>query len=211
MDILLFLIILLFSVVVHEVSHGLIADRLGDPTARLAGRLTLNPIPHIDPFGSILLPGLLLFIPTLFGAPPGFVFGWAKPVPVNYYNLRNPRRDMALVSFAGPASNIILAIACALPIRFGLADLNNAGGEFLLQATAINLILAIFNLIPIPPLDGSKIFASILSDRFTPVFFQLERYGFLIIMLLIFTGIFNLVVIPVLNFFMVLLVGMSAL
>ena len=123
MEIILFLIILLFSVVIHEVSHGVIADRLGDPTARYAGRLTLNPIPHIDLFGSILLPLFLLLVqsPILFGA--------AKPVPVNFMNLRRPKRDMALVSLAGPASNFILALASAIPLRFGLIGFDSVGGQ----------------------------------------------------------------------------------
>ena len=201
MEILLFLIILIFSVVVHEVSHGVIADKLGDPTARLAGRLTLNPIPHIDLFGSLLLPLFLLIVqsPVLFGA--------AKPVPVNFANLRNPKRDMALVSLAGPGSNFILALACSIPLRFGLIDLNTAGGAFLLQVVVLNLVLAIFNLIPIPPLDGSKILASVLADRYLPMFFAMERYGFLLIVLFLFTGLFSAVLIPALNFFLTLLVG----
>src|SRR3989344_9092933 len=171
MDLILFFIILIFSVVIHEVSHGVVADHFGDSTARDAGRLTLNPIPHIDPYGSILLP-LILWVATAGQ----FVLGAAKPVPVNFQNLRNPKRDMALVELAGPASNFILAIACALPLRFILVDITTPGGEFLLQVVRLNLILGIFNLIPIPPLDGSKIVASILSDRLLPGFLSLEKF-----------------------------------
>ena len=201
MEIILFLIILLFSVVVHEVSHGVIADKLGDPTARLAGRLTLNPIPHIDLFGSILLPLFLLLVQS------PFLFGAAKPVPVNFMNLRNPKRDMALVSLAGPGSNFILALASAIPLRFGLIGFDTAGGAFLLQVVVLNLVLAIFNLIPIPPLDGSKILASVLADKYLPMFFAFERYGFLLIILFLFTGLFSAVLVPLLNFFLTLFVG----
>ena len=203
MEIVLFLIILLFSVVVHEVSHGVVAEKFGDSTARYAGRLTLNPIPHIDLFGSILLPLFLLLIqsPVLFGA--------AKPVPVNYYNLRNPKRDMAFVALAGPASNIILAATCAIPLRFGLIELGSAGGAFLLQVVVLNLVLAIFNLIPIPPLDGSKIVASVLADKYLPMFMSLERYGLLLIIFFLFTGMFERVLLPVLNLGMQLFVGVK--
>ena len=197
----IFIFILLFSIIFHEIAHGLMAERLGDTTARDAGRLTLNPVPHIDLFGSILLPAFLLLVnsPILFGA--------AKPVPVNFMNLRNPKRDMALVSLAGPGSNFILALACSIPLRFGLIDLNTAGGAFLLQVVVLNLVLAIFNLIPIPPLDGSKILASVLADRYLPMFFALERYGFLLIILFLFTGLFSAVLLPALNFFLTLLIG----
>lgn len=203
MDIILFLIILLFSVVIHEVSHGLVADKLGDPTARYAGRLTLNPIPHIDLFGSILLPLFLLMVhsPILFGA--------AKPVPVNFLNLRNPKRDMALVSLAGPGSNILLAAACAIPLRLGLIELGNAGGAFLLQVIVLNLVLAIFNLIPIPPLDGSKILASILPNQYLPMFMQFERYGFLIVILFLFSGLLEKIILPLLNLGLQFLVGVK--
>ena len=202
MDLILFLIILIFSVVIHEVSHGVVAEKFGDPTARLAGRLTLNPIPHIDLFGSILLPLIMYF--TV-----GFVLGAAKPVPVNYLNLRNPKRDMAFVALAGPASNIVLALGCALPLRFNLISMETAGGEFLLQVVILNLVLAIFNLIPIPPLDGSKVLASLLSDRLLPQFFALERYGFLLILLFLFLGLFQVILFPILNALLQIFVGIS--
>ncbi|HLC44305.1 MAG: hypothetical protein A2722_01610 [Candidatus Doudnabacteria bacterium RIFCSPHIGHO2_01_FULL_50_11] len=195
------LVILIFSVVIHEVSHGIIAEKLGDPTARLAGRLTLNPLPHIDPFSSVLLPLFLLLVnsPVLFGA--------AKPVPVNYSNLRNPRRDMALVALAGPGANLLLAFFCALPVRFGLLPAESAGGGFLLQVVVLNLVLAIFNLVPIPPLDGSKILARFLPDRYLPILFSLEQYGFFIIIILIYSGFFQYIIFPILKFLLYLLLG----
>ena len=198
------LVILLFSVVLHELSHGIVADRLGDHTARHMGRLTLNPIPHIDPFGSILLP-LFLF---LVGSP--IIFGAAKPVPVNFFNLRNPKRDMALVSLAGPATNFLLALAFALPIRFGLINQSaGLGFEILVQAVLLNLVLGIFNLLPIPPLDGSKILGSFLSDDLMYKLLAMERYGFLIIILLLYLGLIHRVLVPVLGVASSVLLGFS--
>jgi Zn-dependent protease len=139
----------------------------------------------------------------------GFVLGAAKPVPVNYLNLRNPKRDMAFVALAGPASNIVLALGCALPLRFNLISMETAGGEFLLQVVILNLVLAIFNLIPIPPLDGSKVLASLLSDRLLPQFFALERYGFLLILLFLFLGLFQVILFPILNALLQIFVGIS--
>ncbi len=145
--IIIYLIILLFSVILHEIAHGLMADRLGDPTAREAGRLTLNPIPHIDLFGSILLPAFLLLIhsPILFGS--------AKPVPVDYRNFRNLKWDMILVSLAGVATNFAIAIVFALAYRL-LPNISSLAQTILIQTVSLNLVLGLFNLIPIPPLDG---------------------------------------------------------
>ncbi|MDP3740838.1 MAG: site-2 protease family protein [bacterium] len=192
-SIIITLLILLFSVVLHELSHGVAADKLGDNTARHAGRLTLNPLPHLDPIGSILLPLFLFMVnsPVIFGA--------AKPVPVNFANLRDPKRDMALVSLAGPATNFILAFAFALPIRLGMISEGMPGFSILLQAVLMNLVLGIFNLIPIPPLDGSKILASIVSDEMMYKILSLERYGFLLIILFLYTGLINAVLVPILN------------
>lgn len=147
--------IVMFSAVVHEVAHGVAADKLGDSTARYQGRLTLNPIPHIDPFGSILLPLLL----GLSGSP--FLLGWAKPVPYNPFNFRKGGKwGEAIVAFAGPASNFLIALVMALVIRAGVfpAEMN----AFLFLILAINIMLGIFNLIPIPPLDGSKVLSALL-------------------------------------------------
>jgi len=149
------LAILVMSVVIHEVSHGVVANLLGDPTARLQGRLTINPIPHIDPMGSIILPGIL----ALTGSP--ILFGWAKPVPYNPYNFqRGGTWGEALVAAAGPASNVLLAIIFGLAMRFGAVPAEAL--SLALYIVSINVLLAIFNLIPIPPLDGSKVLSSIL-------------------------------------------------
>lgn len=179
----LLVVILVFSAILHEIAHGVVADRLGDPTARLMGRLTLNPRPHIDPFMSILLPLVLI----LSGSP--VIFGAAKPVPVDQFNLRDGRKDLALVSLAGPATNLILAIGGA-----GLLHLFSyipAFGAYtllytiILLAVRINLVLAIFNLLPIPPLDGSKIFALLLPEKEAAYYLSLSSVGFLIIFFLL--------------------------
>ena len=157
-DTLFIIAVIVFSVIIHEVMHGVAADQLGDPTARYAGRLTLNPIPHLDLFGSIILPILCAI------SPGGFLFGWAKPVPYNPYNLfRAPRWGEAIVAFAGPASNLVLAICAGLLIRSQLfPDVTG----ILMYVVAINVSLMLLNLIPVPPLDGSKILSSILPDSF---------------------------------------------
>ncbi len=147
--------VIMFSAVIHEVMHGYAADKLGDPTARYAGRLTLNPLPHLDPFGSVILPLIL----SLSGSP--LLFGWAKPVPYNPYNLiKAPYWGEAIVAFAGPLSNFALASIAALLIRIGIFPLEFAGVLFTI--VVVNVMLGFFNLIPIPPLDGSKILSAIL-------------------------------------------------
>jgi Zn-dependent protease len=146
-------VIIIFSAIIHEVMHGYAADKLGDPTARYAGRLTLNPIPHIDPIGSILLPLVLV----LSGSP--IFFGWAKPVPYNPYNLRPGRFSEAIVAGAGPASNAVIAIVFGIIVRLGVfATLS----DFFFLIVVVNVMLCIFNLIPIPPLDGSKVLEALL-------------------------------------------------
>ncbi len=180
------IIILIFSVVIHEVSHGYAALALGDKTAQYAGRLTLNPLKHLDPFGSILLPTISYMIG-------GFIFGWAKPVPYNPYNLKNQNWGPALVGAAGPAANISLAVVFGLTVRFlpNLAD--GASGLFILNFMTIastiallNLVLAIFNLVPIPPLDGSKVLFAILPYQWRGVQFFLEQYGMFLLLIFIF-------------------------
>lgn len=154
-DAIFLIVVIMFSAIIHEVAHGYAADKLGDPTARYAGRLTLNPIPHLDPFGSLLLPLIL----ALSGSP--IFFGWAKPVPYNPYNLKaSPRWGEAIVAFAGPLSNFVIALLSALIIRAGVLPLEVGGVVFLIVLT--NIMLGIFNLIPIPPLDGSKILSALL-------------------------------------------------
>lgn len=193
MNIFITFIILIFSAIVHEVAHGLMAEYLGDSTARDEGRITLNPIPHIDPFGSILLPILLLAA----GSP--IILGAAKPVPVNFGNLKNPKSGMALVSLAGPVSNFILAVLFIIPIKLGLA--NDVSGPILLQAALINIVLGTFNLIPIPPLDGSKIVASMAPDEWMYKILEWERYGFILVLVFLYMGLLDRILLPVIIFF----------
>ena len=171
------IVILIFSVIIHEVSHGYMADRLGDPTARLQGRLTLNPLKHIDPIGSIIVP--------LITSLAGFTFGWAKPVPYNPYNLKNKRSGEFLIAAAGPASNLLVAIIFGTIIRFVE---NGAITPFIQIASyivLINLVLAIFNLIPIPPLDGSKLLFAFLPQQYGRTRMFLERYAPILIIVVI--------------------------
>lgn len=178
------IIVLIYSAILHEIAHGYVAERLGDPTARLLGRLTLNPKNHIDPFMSIALPLILI----LSGSP--VVFGAAKPVPVDTFNLRDGRKDIALVSLAGPATNILIAIVCALLIKL-LEVYSIFGGFqpyvfwFLLISVRLNLLLAIFNLIPIPPLDGSKVFALILPEKEANTYLSIGSMGMFILFFLL--------------------------
>ena len=176
LDPVIFIVLLIVAVILHEVSHGLVARRLGDRTAEMAGRLTLNPIPHIDPFGSVLLPAML----AISGAP---VFGWARPVPVNPRSFKHPTEGMALTALAGPVSNLTLALVAGrllLPATSGIvADLVWAFG-------VINVVLAVFNLLPIPPLDGSRMLPLFLGDRGRAAYAKVEPYGFLILFAVLF-------------------------
>jgi Zn-dependent protease len=182
----LVLLIFLFSVVVHEISHGYVAERLGDPTARLAGRLTLNPATHIDPFGSIVLP-LILAIPALFGQPT-VIFGWAKPVPYDPRNLKNPKVGAGIIAAAGPLANFILAAVFGIFLRV-IGDAVPLATPFSL-IVYVNILLGVFNLVPIPPLDGSKVLFALLPpgeiSRRAVLF--LERYGMIILLFFIFFG-----------------------
>jgi Zn-dependent protease len=170
--------LLVISLGIHEAAHGWVALQRGDTTARDLGRITLNPIPHIDPFMTILLPALGFLVG-------GFIFGGAKPVPVNYYNLRSPLRDMALVAIAGPASNFLLAVffglARKLTIQYGLWDEEWLGPRILEYAIYLNLLLAAFNLLPIPPLDGSRVMTWLLPRGVRESYAELERFGLLIV------------------------------
>jgi len=179
------LIVLIFSVMVHEIAHGAAALTLGDETAKRAGRLTLNPLKHLDPFGSVILP-LLLALPVFFGGS-AVIFGWAKPVPYNPQNLKNPKLGGGLIAAAGPISNLFLAaifggflrLAPTLGLGAPLADL-------LSVIVILNIVLAIFNLVPIPPLDGSKILAMFLPARYYHYYYWLEIYGLIILLFFIF-------------------------
>jgi Zn-dependent protease len=185
------LVILIYSAILHEIAHGFVAERLGDPTARLMGRLTLNPKNHIDPFMSILVPLLLI----LSGSP--IIFGAAKPVPIDPFNFREPKKDVALVSLAGPGTNFIIAIIGAILIKVLIFATPYFGASpaltsvvipvytFLVLVVRINLLLAIFNLIPIPPLDGSKVIALFLPDREAAIYLSIGTFGILIIFFLL--------------------------
>jgi len=182
------LFILFFSVVVHEFCHGYMALLNGDDTAKLLGRLTLNPIPHIDPVGTILLPLLLVLSAVLTGRM--FIIGWAKPVPINPFRFRDYDRGMLTVGLAGPASNILLGLVFALLSRNFNSGLIK---ELLLFGGYINFILAFFNLIPIPPLDGSRILTVFLPRNIRYRYEQLERYGMMLVFAFLFLGGFNLI------------------
>jgi Zn-dependent protease len=191
--------ILVFSVVIHEVAHGLAALSQGDQTAKIMGRLTLNPIKHIDPFGSIILP---LFCAIL---PGGIILGWAKPVPVNFNALRSGKKGEALVAFAGPLSNIILAVVAGLVIRGFASSLPDPAVIALSIVIITILVLAVFNLVPLPPLDGSRILAAILPHKARYIMGILDRYGLIFALVFIFF-IWQLVV-PVVYFIANLIIG----
>jgi Zn-dependent protease len=178
------LAILLISLSFHEAAHAFTADRLGDPTARQLGRLTLNPISHIDPIGTLLFP----LIAIMTGFP---VLGWAKPVPVNWGNLRSPRRDFAVVALAGPVSNVVLAVGVAIVLLTLRASgaISLSVDDWLIQTVSLNMLLAAFNLIPVPPLDGGNVLAGLVPESLARVIDHLRPWGFVIIYVLLFTGV----------------------
>jgi Zn-dependent protease len=200
----------LAAIILHEIAHGLVARRFGDPTAENAGRLTLNPLPHIDPFGTVLLPLILLAT----HAP--FLFGWAKPVPVNFANLRRPKRDMIFVAAAGPLTNLALAVVSAmcfkvlLGLHFAPDGALTATWLALLTPIAlmaqhsvvINVVLAVFNLFPILPLDGGRVLTGLLPLRQAIAFARTERFGMMLVMLLMVTNVFGRVMGPVVGMFL---------
>lgn len=181
----------LIAVVLHEYAHGWVANKLGDHTAKDSGRLTLNPLAHIDPIGTIFLPIML----TLMQSP--VVFGWAKPVPVNFLLLRHPKRDMLLVSMAGIGANILIAVFFSILLKAGLFPANTYGWLWLNYAILINLVLAVFNAVPIPPLDGSKILLGVLPWKLALSYAQLERYGMVLLIVFLWLGLFDRIVWPV--------------
>ena len=197
----------LLAITVHEVSHGWIARKLGDNTAFMLGRLTLNPLKHVDPMGTIVIPGLLLLMQA------GFIFGYAKPVPINWKNLRQPKRDMALVAVAGPVSNLFMAIGWALLIRLGLL-LGETGMALVLMGVAgitINIILMVLNLLPLPPLDGGRVMTGLLPGPWAYKFSRIEPYGFFILIALLVTGVLGMVLWPVISVVMSMVVPVSGL
>lgn len=180
------IVILLFSVVIHEISHGFMAERFGDDTARRMGRLTLNPIKHIDPIGSIL-------VPIVLAALGGVVFGWAKPVLYNPRNLKNPERDSMFIALAGPISNITIAVVFGILFRvltISSLAISNISSVIILISfiIQINIVLAVFNLLPIPPLDGSRVLFTLLPRSAQKIRIMFEKYGFLILVAFIFLG-----------------------
>ncbi len=185
----------LLAITVHEVAHGWVASKLGDRTALMLGRLTLNPLKHVDPVGTILIPGMLLLLHA------GFIFGYAKPVPVDWRNLHHPRRDMAVVASAGPVTNLLMALAWAMLIRAGyLLGENGAALVFMgVAGIFINTVLMALNLLPLPPLDGGRVLAGLLPARWAWYFSRIEPYGFLILIILLITGILGLFMWPVIN------------
>lgn len=203
--IILWIVPLIFAITVHEVAHGWVANKCGDPTAKNAGRLTLNPLKHIDPFGTIIIPGILLFIG-------GFVFGYAKPVPVDWRNLRHGRRDIILVALAGPAANLIMAMLWALIYKLGglFMQAGDSYAGFLFAYTAqvgimINIVLLVLNLIPIPPLDGSRVVACLLKGKALYYYARIEPYGFFILLGLMFLGALSWFMLPFINVFLTLI------
>lgn len=189
----------LFAITLHEVAHGWVASKFGDQTARLSGRLTLNPLKHIDPVGTVIVPLILLTLG-------GFIFGWAKPVPVDVRNLGSPKRDMAIVALAGPLSNFLMAFFWAAIAKLGmyLSAGDTAGAQLLFYmgqaGIMINVMLALLNCLPIPPLDGGRVLCGILPNRWSWQVMRIEPVGFLILLLLMFLGVLSAILSPPITF-----------
>lgn len=204
----------IFAITLHEAAHGYAARHFGDPTADQAGRISLNPLRHIDPVGTLLVPGLILAVSALAGAG-GMLFGWAKPVPVNFSRLRHPKADMLWVAAAGPGANLAMALGWALLLRLAMglpeSDYTVPMMRMADAGVQINGILMLLNLLPLPPLDGGRIMVSLLPHRAAWNFARLEPYGFPVLLLLLFTGILGAILGPLLalfRYFIALLIGL---
>jgi len=200
-----------FAITLHEAAHGYVAKHFGDLTAYAAGRVSLNPLRHIDPVGTVVLPLVLLAVSKLFGGG-GILFGWAKPVPVNFANLRRPKRDMLWVAAAGPAANLLMALFWTLMVKLGLGM---AGNYFALPLALmgaagvfINVIIMVLNLLPLPPLDGGRIMVSLLPHRLAYQFARIEPYGFIILIVLLFSGALGFVMWPLIGITMSLIAAL---
>lgn len=214
MEILLLVITIagiVMAIILHEVAHGYVADKLGDPTARIKGRLTLNPISHIDPVGTIIVP-LIFFLSPLH-----FIFGWAKPVPIDPYNLRNPKKDLLLISLAGPATNLAFAVILSMFFRILVAIYPSdvyyvLFSNLFISIIGTNILLAVFNIIPIHPLDGGKILAGILPDKESREFdVFMNRFGMILLFFLVFpifggASLISPIIDPIISFFLRILV-----
>jgi Zn-dependent protease len=203
----------IFAITLHEAAHGYVARHFGDMTAYQEGRVSLNPLRHIDPFGTVALPLILLGLTKLFGG--GIIFGWAKPVPVNFANLRHPKRDMLWVAAAGPLSNFAMALFWALLLKIGVSI---EGSAFALPLALMgaagvffNVILMVLNLVPLPPLDGGRILVSLLPQRLAWRVARIEPYGFLILILLLVTGVLGAMLWPAIGLLMALVAGLFGL
>ncbi|MBI4206380.1 MAG: site-2 protease family protein [Betaproteobacteria bacterium] len=201
----------IFAITLHEAAHGYVAKHFGDLTAYAEGRVSLNPLRHIDPIGTVALPLALLAISKLFGGG-GILFGWAKPVPVNFANLRHPKRDMLWVAAAGPFSNLLMALFWALMVKIGLASTGNyfALPLALMGAAGIffNVIIMVLNLLPLPPLDGGRILVSLLPHHLAYQVARIEPYGFVILIALLFTGVLGIIMWPLIGITMSLIAGL---
>jgi len=200
----------IFAITLHEAAHGYVAKYFGDMTAYMEGRVSLNPLRHIDPFGTVALPLILLGLTKLVGG--GIIFGWAKPVPVNFANLRHPKRDMLWVAAAGPLSNFVMALIWALLVKIGLSLPENyfALPLALMGAAGVffNIIIMVLNLVPLPPLDGGRILVSLLPQRMASRVSRIEPYGFMILILLLLTGVLGTMLWPAIGALMALVAAL---